>query len=259
MLDTFFSPRGVAVIGASQNPTKLGYGTARNLVVSSYTGSLYFVNPRGGRSSDQPIYPNIGSVPDPVDLAIIMIPAALVPGVLEECGQRGIRFAIVGAGGFREIGPEGEVLEQHCLDIARSHNIRVLGPNCIGFLDTHLPINATFLPLPGPIPGDIAFLSHSGAVCEAVIDWARGQGFGLSRLVSLGNQMDLNEGDMLSAIVTDPNTHVVAMYMEGVGDGPTFIKQARKVTREKPVVAIKVGRSAAGRAAVVSHTGALAG
>ncbi|HEY45918.1 MAG: hypothetical protein AMJ88_03750 [Anaerolineae bacterium SM23_ 63] len=259
MLDTFFSPRGVAVIGASQNPTKLGYGTARNLVVSSYRGSIYFVNPRGGRLFDQPIYPNVASVPDPVDLAIIMIPAASVPDVLEECGQRGIRFAIVGAGGFRETGPEGEALEQHCLDIARSHNVRVLGPNCIGFLDTHLPINATFLPLPGPIPGDIAFLSHSGAICEAVIDWARGQGFGLSRLVSLGNQMDLNEGDMLSAIATDPNTRVVAMYMEGVGDGPTFIRQAKAVTREKPVVAIKVGLSAAGRAAVASHTGALAG
>jgi len=259
MLDTFFSPRGVAVIGASQNPTKLGYGTARNLVVSSYRGSIYFVNPRGGRLFDQPIYPNVASVPDPVDLAIIMIPAASVPDVLEECGQRGIRFAIVGAGGFRGTGPEGEALEQHCLDIARSHNVRVLGPNCIGFLDTHLPINATFLPLPGPIPGDIAFLSHSGAICEAVIDWARGQGFGLSRLVSLGNQMDLNEGDMLSAIATDPNTRVVAMYMEGVGDGPTFIRQAKAVTREKPVVAIKVGLSAAGRAAVASHTGALAG
>jgi acetyl coenzyme A synthetase (ADP forming)-like protein len=259
MLETFFSPRGVAVIGASRNPTKLGYGTARNLVISNYSGALYFVNPRGGRLFDRPIYPDLASVPDPIDLAIIMVPAASVPGVLEECGQRGIRFAIVGAGGFREVDSEGEALEQRCLDIARTYNIRVLGPNCIGFLDTHLPINATFLPLPGPIPGDIAFISHSGAICEAVIDWARGQGFGLSRLVSLGNQMDLNEGDMLSAVATDPNSRVVAMYMEGVGDGPTFIKQAGEVTREKPVVAIKVGRSAAGRAAVASHTGALAG
>ncbi|HEY43351.1 MAG TPA: CoA-binding protein [Anaerolineae bacterium] len=259
MLEAFFSPRGVAVVGASQNPTKLGYGTARNLVVSEYSGALHFVNPRGGRLFDQPIYPNLASVPDPVDLAIIMIPAVSVPGVLEECGQRGIRFAIVGAGGFREVGPEGEALEERCMEIAHAHKIRVLGPNCIGFLDTHLPINATFLPLPGPIPGDIAFLSHSGAICEAVIDWARGQGFGLSRLVSLGNQMDLNEGDMLSAVVTDPNTRVVAMYMEGVGDGPIFIKQAGEVTREKPVVAIKVGLSEAGRAAVASHTGALAG
>ncbi len=259
MFEALISPRGVAVVGASQNPTKLGYGVARNLVVSNYGGAIHFINPRGGRLFDRPIYPDLASVPDPVDLAMVMIPAALVPGVLEDCGRRGIRFAIVGAGGFREIGPEGEALERRCLEIAHAHGIHVLGPNSIGYLDTHLPINATFLPLPGPIPGDIAFLSHSGAICEAVIDWARGQGFGLSRLVSLGNQMDLTEGDLLSAIATDPNTRVVAMYMEGVGDGPTFIEQARRVTSEKPVVAIKVGRSEGGRRAVASHTGAMAG
>jgi len=150
-------------------------------------------------------------------------------------------------------------LEARCLATAREYGIRVLGPNCIGYLDTHIPIDTSFLPLPGPIRGDIAFLSHSGAICETVIDWARGQGFGLSRLVSLGNQMDLNEGEVLPAVAADPNTRVVAMYMEGVGDGATFIEQARRVTPEKPVVAIKVGRSLSGRKAVASHTGALAG
>jgi acetyltransferase len=259
MFESLFAPKGVAVIGASQNPTKLGFGVARNLVVSGYTGELHFVNPRGGKLFDRPLYPSIAHVPDPVDLAVIMIPAEKVARSLEECGERGIGYAIIGAGGFREVGEEGEELERHCLEIARAHGIRVLGPNCIGFLDTHLPIDTTFLPLPGPIPGDIAFLSHSGAVCEAVIDWARGQGFGLSRLVSLGNQMDLTEGDLLPATAADPNTRVVAMYMEGVGDGPTFIEQAQRVTRDKPVVAIKVGRSEGGRAAVASHTGALAG
>jgi acetyltransferase len=170
-----------------------------------------------------------------------MIPAGMVPDVLRDCGERGIKYVIVGAGGFRETGEEGKA------------------PNCIGYLDTHIPIDTSFLPLPGPIPGDIAFLSHSGAICETVIDWARGQGFGLSRLVSLGNQMDLNEGEVLPAVAADPNTQVVAMYMEGVGDGATFIDQARRVTPEKPVVAIKVGRSKSGRKAVASHTGALAG
>jgi len=259
MFEDLLAPDGVAVVGASRNPTKLGYGVARNLVVSNYSGALHFVNPRGGRLFDRPIYPDLASVPDPVDLAVIMVPAGLVPMVLEDCGKRGIRFASVGAGGFRETGPEGETLERRCMEIARAHGIRVLGPNSIGYLDTHLPINATFLPLPGPIPGDVAFLSHSGAICEAVIDWARGQGFGLSRLVSLGNQMDLTEGDLLSAMETDPNTRVVAMYMEGVGDGPRFIEQARRVTSEKPVVAINGGRSEGGRAAVASHTGAMAG
>ncbi|MEJ2570997.1 MAG: acetate--CoA ligase family protein [Anaerolineales bacterium] len=231
MLDSLFKPRGVAVIGASTNPTKLGYGVARNLVVSGYRGKLYFVNPRGGVLFDRELYVDVSSVPDPLDLAIIIIPAKAVPDVLEECGQRGVRYVIVGSGGFRETGPEGAALEQRCLEITRKHKIRVLGPNCIGFLDTHLPIDTTFLPLPGPTQGDIGFVSHSGAVCEAVIDWARG----------------------------DAHTRVVAMYPEGIVDGARFIDQARRVTCEKPVIAIKVGVSEAGRAAVASHTGALAG
>lgn len=259
MFERFFSPRGVAIVGASQNPTKLGYGVARNLVVSDYQGEVYFVNPRMGRLFDRQIHPNLASVPDPVDLAMIVIPARSVPGVLEECGERGIPFVIIAAGGFKETGQEGEELELRCLEIARSHGIRVLGPNCIGFLDTHLPIDTTFLPLPGPTPGDIAFISHSGAICEAVIDWARGQGFGLSRLVSLGNQMDLTETDLLIPTADDENTRVITLYMEGVGDGRAFIEQARKVSTKKPVIAIKVGRSEHGRDAVASHTGALAG
>jgi acetyltransferase len=229
------------------------------MVVSNYPGALHFVNPKGGQLFDQPIYPDLASAPDPIDLAVIIIPAKAVPSALEECGKRGIGFAIVGSGGFRETGEEGAKLEQRCLEIAKRYGIRVLGPNCIGYLDTHLPIDTSFLPLPGPIPGDIAFLSHSGAICEAVIDWARGQGFGLSRLISLGNQMDLTEGDLLPPTGEDENTSVIAMYLEGVGDGAQFIEQARKVTPLKPVVAIKVGRSESGRAAVASHTGALAG
>ncbi len=259
MLEGLFDPQGVVVIGASLNPTKLGYGVARNLVVSGYPGAIHFVNPRGGMLFDRPLHQDIQKVPDPVDLAVIMVPADKVPGVLEDCGRRGIKYAIIGAGGFRETGEQGMALETRCLEVAHTYGIRVLGPNCIGYLDTHIPIDTSFLPLPGPIRGDIAFLSHSGAICETVIDWARGQGFGLSRLVSLGNQMDLNEGEVLPAVATDANTRVVAMYMEGVGDGEMFIEQAGRVTPLKPVVAIKVGRSRSGRQAVASHTGALAG
>ncbi len=259
MFEHLFAPRGVAVVGASQNPTKLGYGVARNLVVSGYQGELHLVNPKGGRLFDRTIYASIADVPDPVDLAVILIPAKVVPGVLADCGERGIPFAIIGSGGFRETGSAGKALEQECLQIAEAYGIRVIGPNCIGYLDTHLPIDTTFLPLPGPIPGDIGFLSHSGAICEVVIDWARGQGFGLSRLVSLGNQMDLTEGEMLLPMAEDPNTRVIAMYLEGVGDGKAFIEQASLVSAQKPIVAIKVGRSERGRDAVASHTGALAG
>jgi acetyl coenzyme A synthetase (ADP forming)-like protein len=257
--EQLFSPRGIAVIGASRNPTKLGYGVARNLVMSGYTGGLYFVNPKGGELFGRPVYADVAGVPDPVDLAVVIIPAASVPAAIQACGERGIKIVIVGSGGFRETGPEGAALEKRCLEIAGRYGLRILGPNCIGYLDTHLPIDTTFLPLPGPIPGDIAFLSHSGAICEAVIDWARGQGFGLSRLVSLGNQMDLRESDLLPPVAEDPNTRVIVLYLEGVDDGRAFIKQARAVTRTKPVVAIKVGRSASGRAAVASHTGAMAG
>ena len=241
MFEGLLAPAGVVVVGASRDPVKLGYGVARNLIVSGYPGVIHLVNPRGGSLFDRPLHQDLASVPDPVDLAVIMIPAQGVPEVLEACGQRGIRFAIVGAGGFRETGEQGALLEARCLEIAREHGIRVLGPNCIGYLDTHLPIDTSFLPLPGPIPGEIAFLSHSGAICEAVIDWARGQGFGLSRLVSLGNQMDLTEGELLPATAADPHTHVVAMYLEGIGDGASFIAGAREVSRIKPVVAIKVG------------------
>jgi acetyltransferase len=259
MWESFFAPRGVVVVGASHTPTKLGYGAARNLVVSEYPGAIHFVNPKGGELFGRPIHARLADVPDPVDLAVILIPAASVPQALEDCGRRGIPAAIIGSGGFRETGPDGVALEARCLEIARRHGIRLVGPNCIGLLDTHFPIDTTFLPLPGPIPGDIAFLSHSGAICEAVIDWARGQGFGLSRLVSLGNQLDLTEADFLAPTVADPHTRVVAMYLEGIADGRKFVAEASRAARQKPLVAIKVGRSQGGRRAVASHTGALAG
>jgi len=257
--ERLFSPRGVAVIGASRNPSKLGYAVARNLLVSGYRGALYFVNPAGGRLFERRVYRSVDEVPDPVDLAILLIPAAAVPQVLEAAGRRGIPYAIIGAGGFRETGPEGAALEERCLAIARRYGMRLVGPNCIGILDTHVPIDTTFLPQPGPAAGEVGFLSHSGAICEAVIDWSRGQGFGLSRLVSLGNQADLTETDLIQALAADPHTRVIVLYLEGVRDGRLFLERARQVTAEKPVLAIKVGRSREGQRAVASHTGALAG
>lgn len=258
-LDPFFYPRGIAVIGASPNPTKLGYGLARNLVQSNYQGVVHFVNPHGGILLGRSIYPNIAQVPDPVNLAILLIPAQVVPDTLRQCGERGLKAAIIASGGFRETGPEGASLEVECLEIARSYSMRLLGPNCIGILDTHLPLDATFLSPPGPLPGDVAFISHSGAICAAVIDWARGQGFGLSRLVSLGNQVDVNETDVLGPVAADPFTRVLTLYLEGVSDGQRFVEESGRVARQKPVIAIKVGRYAGGRRAVASHTGALAG
>jgi acetyl coenzyme A synthetase (ADP forming)-like protein len=258
-LTPFFDPKGVAVIGASTNPVKLGYGLARNLVQSNYKGAVHFVNPKGGKLLGRPLYPEVSQAPDPLDLAILLIPAPAVPDALRACGERGLRAAIIGSGGFRETGPAGAALEQQCLEIAREYGMRLLGPNCIGLLDTHLPLDATFLPPPAPIPGDVAFISHSGAICAAVIDWARGQGFGLSRLVSLGNQADVNETDVLAPVAADPYTGVLTLYLEGVSDGRRFVGEAGRVSLTKPIIALKVGRYAGGQRAVASHTGALAG
>lgn len=255
----FFHPQGIAIIGASSNPTKLGYGLARNLIQSGYQGQIYLVNPRGGSLLGKSIYPSVAEVPDPVDLAVVLISAPQVPSALKACGKRGIHAVIISSGGFREIGPQGEALERECLQIAQRYSIRLIGPNCIGLLDTHLPLDTTFLPPPGPTPGDVAFISHSGAICAAVIDWASGQGFGLSRLVSLGNQVDVNETDMLATVADDPHTRVLTLYLEGVSDGRRFLKEASKVTKRKPLIALKVGRYESGQRAVASHTGAMAG
>lgn len=258
-LAPFFDPSGVAVIGASKDPSKLGYGLARNLTHSGYQGVVHFVNIKGGTLLGRPIYPDVKDVPDPVDLAVILIPAPYIPDALDACGKRGIQAVIIASGGFREVGPQGAELEKTCLAVAARYGMRLIGPNCIGLLDTHLPLDTTFLPPPGPPPGDVAFISHSGAICAAVIDWARGQGFGLSRLVSLGNQADVNESDILVPTANDRYTRVLTLYLEGVANGRYFVEQARRVTREKPIIALKVGRFASGQKAVASHTGALAG
>ena len=255
----FSLPKALPLLALSQDPTKLGYGLARNLVQSNYQGVVHFVNPKGGSLLGRAMYLSILGVPDPVDLAILLIPAAFVPQALQECGQRGLKAVIIGSGGFRETGSEGAALEEECLAIARSFDMRLIGPNCIGLLDTHLPMDATFLPPPGPPPGDVAFISHSGAICAAVNDWARGQSFGISRLVSLGNQTDVSETDVLAPIAADPFTHVLTLYLEGVSDGRRFVEEAGRVSRKKPIIALKVGRYASGQRAVASHTGALAG
>lgn len=258
-LTPFFAPQGVVVIGASNNPAKLGYRLAHNLERSKYEGAVHFVNIKGGILLEQPIHKSVSEVPDPVDLAAVLIPSKYVPAALKECGERGIKTAIIGSGGFRETGPEGAKLEEKMLEVAREYDIRLIGPNCIGLLDTHYPLNTTFLPPPGPTPGDVAFLSQSGAICAAVIDWARGQGYGLSRLLSLGNQADLGETDFLAPVASDKHTKVLALYLEGVKDGRRFVEEARKVVQHKPIIALKVGRFEAGQKAVASHTGALAG
>ncbi|MGD0484861.1 MAG: CoA-binding protein, partial [Gemmatimonadales bacterium] len=259
IFQSFFSPRGVVVVGVSHDPAKLGYGLARNLVASGYPGAIHFVNPRGGTLLDRPVHPNIPSVPDPVDLAVLATPAAATADALRACHARGIRAVIVASGGFKEVGAEGAALEEELARVAKELGVRVIGPNCIGLLDTHVPIDTTFLQPPAPRPGEIAFVSHSGAVCGAVVDYANGRGFGFSRMVSVGNQADLKETDLLAPAADDPYTKVIALYLESVGTGPRFVEVAGRVARRVPILALKVGRSPAGQRAAASHTGALAG
>lgn len=258
-LTPFFSPKGVVVIGASTSPEKLGYGVARNLIASGYQGAIHFVSQKSGELFERPLYSNLSDVPDPVDLAILIVPTQSTPQMIEDCGKRGIKAAIIVSAGFREVGAEGAALELQCVDVARKHGVRLLGPNCIGTLDTHLPLDTTFLQPPMPAKGNIGFISHSGAFAAAIVDWARGQGFGFSQIVSLGNQADVNETDVLPEVAKDEHTRVIVLYMESVSDGKKFIQAASEATKHKPVIALKVGRFEAGQKAAASHTGALAG
>ena len=254
----FFQPKGVVVIGASTSPEKLGYGVARNLVHSGYPGAIHFVSQKTGTLFERPLCTDLMQVPDPVDLAILIVPPGATPETIQACGKRGIYAAVIASAGFREAGPEGAALEARCMEVARQSGVRLLGPNCIGSIDTHLPLDTTFLQPPMPTKGGIGFISHSGAFCAAIIDWSREQGFGFSQLVSLGNQADVNETDMLPMLAADEHTRVIVLYMESVSNGRRFVDAARQVTRRKPVIALKVGRCESGQKAAASHTGALA-
>ncbi|GJQ51675.1 MAG: acyl-CoA synthetase [Anaerolineaceae bacterium] len=254
----FFDPKGIVIIGASASPEKLGYGVARNLIQSGYTGSIHLVAKKSGEIFGKTIHTNLQDVPDPVELAILIVPTSATPQAIEDCGKRGVHAAIIVSAGFREAGEEGAALEQRCVETAHRYGVRLLGPNCIGVIDTHLPLDTTFLQPPMPAQGSIGFISHSGAFAAAIIDWAREQGFGFSRIVSLGNQADINETDMLPLFADNPHTKVIAMYMEGISDGKRFIRIASETARKKPIVALKVGRFESGQKAAASHTGALA-
>lgn len=254
----FFQPKGVVILGASTSPEKLGYGVARNLIQSGYTGAIHLVAQKSGEVFGKTIHTSLQDIPDPVDLAILIVPTQATPQAIEDCGKRGIKAVVIVSAGFREVGEEGAELEKHCAEIAKQYNVRLLGPNCIGTIDTHLPLDTTFLQPPMPETGGIGFISHSGAFAAAIIDWARGQGFGFSRIVSLGNQADVNETDMLPMLADDDATNVIVMYMESISNGRRFVQTASEVTKRKPVIALKVGRFEAGQQAAASHTGALA-
>ncbi len=259
-LTDFFSPNSVAIIGASGNPSKLGYSVVKNLVEGgfSFPQAVYPINKNGGEILGHKAYLSVKEVPGEIDLAILVIPYPLVPDALRECGEKKIPAAIIISAGFREAGMEGLERERELLDIAREFHIRIIGPNCLGIIDTYSPINASFA-AGMPPSGPMAFMSQSGALGTAVLDIAMGGRLGLSKFVSLGNKADVNEIDLLLAWENDPHTSVIMIYTEGMPNGQEFINVARKITRHKPVIAIKSGVTQSGSRAVSSHTGSLAG
>ncbi len=260
MLKPFFEPSSVAVIGASRDPDKLGYAVLHNLVEGGYVqrGAVYPINPKADEVLGLPAYASVLDVPDPIDLAVIVIPYPYVPDALRVCGQKDIPAAIVISAGFREAGMDGLERERELIAIAKECGIRLIGPNCLGVIDTFTPLNASFS-AGTPPSGPMAFMSQSGALGTAILDWAQAGRLGLAKFVSLGNKADVSEIDLLEAWVEDPHTNVILMYSEGLPNGQEFIQVARDVTRKKPVVAIKSGVTQSGSRAVSSHTGSLAG
>ena len=258
MLEPFYCPASVAVIGASRDENKLGHAVLKNLLECGYEGQVYAINPKAQQILGQRTYASVLAVSGDLDLAVIVIPDRFVAGALEECGQKGVKGVIVITAGFREMGGEGIKKEKVLVDIVRRYDMRMLGPNCLGIIDTVCPLNASFA-IGMPRQGHIAMMSQSGALLLAILDWALGEEVGFSRFVSLGNKADIDETDLLQLWDEDPHSKVIVAYLEGIADGPKFMEIAQQVTRETPIIAIKAGTSDAGARAVSSHTGTLAG
>ena len=258
MLEEIFAPQSVAVVGASPEPSRLGHRVLRNVVDNGYPGRIYPIHPTAEAVLGHKAYPSVLAIPDPVELAVLVIPPQFVLAVAEECGQKGVKGLVVITAGFKEVGGEGTKLEQQLVAIVRRYKMRMVGPNCLGVIDTISQLNASFAALM-PGDGEIAFMSQSGAICTAILDWSKAENIGFSRFVSLGNKADVDEVALLRAWGSDPQNKVILAYLEGISDGPGFIAAAREVTRHTPVIAIKSGTTAAGTRAISSHTGSLAG
>jgi acetyltransferase len=258
LLEALFSPQAVAVVGASTNPEKLGYSVLDNIIKYGYEGQVHPVNPKAKEILGRTCYPRVTEIPGPLDLAVIVVPSKFVAGVMKDCGEKGIGAAIIITAGFREAGAEGRAMEREVIEIAQEYNIRVVGPNCLGVIDTNSSLNASFA-AGMPDQGEISFMSQSGALCTGILDWAALNGLGFASFVSLGNKGDLNETDFVEVWRDDPNTDVVMAYLEGVVDGDAFIQAARSLTKVKPFIVVKSGTTSAGSRAVSSHTGTLAG
>lgn len=258
-LDALFEPHAIALIGASNRPGSVGSVLARNLLESGFAGPVLPVNPHEGAIRSAMAYASVADLPVAPDLAVIATPAATIPGLIGELGARGCRAAVVISTGFgADAGADGPRLKTEMLQAAKPHLLRIIGPNCLGFISPARGINASFAHLT-PAPGRIALVAQSGAVAAAAIDWAHAQGIGFSHIVTIGDAADVDFGDLLDYLALDAATHAILLYVESIHDARKFMTAARIASRNKPVVVVKTGRSAAGAKAAFSHTGALAG
>ena len=258
MLEKLFRPASVAVIGASREKNKVGNQVFNNILRFGYKGRCYPVNPKAQEIEGVKCFPSVQDIPDSVDLAIVAVPSVVVPGVVLDCGQKGVENVIILTAGFRESGIEGAHLENRILEISGTYDMRVVGPNCLGIINTSSNLNATFA-RSMPIEGSIGFISQSGALCTAILDWSKEEKVGFSEFVSLGNKADLDEIDFLKEMAADPKTKVIAIYLESINNGVEFMKTAQAVSKKKPIIILKSGTTGAGARAASSHTGALAG
>ena len=261
-LEAFFKPKSVAVIGASREPRKFGHVIFKNFVESEFTGKTYPVNPKADVILGCKAYHSLKEIPAELDLAVISVPAPSVPGLIDECVSKNVKAAVIVSGGFREIGEKGERLELEISRRIKGSGLRVIGPNCIGVYDPVNHIDTLFLPryrLRRPKRGPIAFISQSGAFGSAVLDWAASQEIGISKFVSIGNKIDVDEVDLLEYLMDDPLTKCITLYLESISRGREFLKTASTVAKSKPLVVLKGGVTSEGASAAMSHTGSLAG
>src|SRR3954469_19919767 len=257
-LDVIFAPRNVAVIGATETQGSVGRTLLWNLIQSPFGGTVYPVNPKRASVLGIKAYPNIAAVPEKVDLAVIVVPARAVPAVMEECVAAGVKGAIIISAGFKEMGPPGVELERKVLEVARRGKMRVIGPNCLGVMNPLSGLNATFAAGMAR-PGNVAFISQSGALLTAILDWSMKELVGFSAFVSTGSMLDVNWGTLIDYLGNDPKTKSILIYMESVGDARAFLSAAREVALTKPIIVIKPGRTEQAAKAAASHTGSLTG
>lgn len=258
MLEHFFSPNAVAIVGASRETGKVGHDLLKNLITCGYEGKVYPVNPKADTILGIKTYSSLREIKDTIDLAVIVVPAPHVLAMVDECHAQGVDSIIVISAGFKESGIEGAARERELLRKIKQYSMRMLGPNCLGLIDTKSALNVSFA-ADMPAPGNIAFISQSGALCTSVLDWAMHECIGFSKFISMGNKTDIDEVDLIQVVENDAQTKVVLGYLEGVNHGAAFMDTARKITREKPMILVKSGGTVAGAKAASSHTGTLAG